>query len=295
VAVPAAACVSAGAWTQPAGFERRSHDAVLAEASAADVVLLGERHDALEDHRWQLDVLAGLLARRERLVVAFDAFARDTQPVLDRWTAGTLSLDELLGETRFAQTWGLPVQTIAPLLHFTRRHRLPALAMNVSRGLVAKVSRRGWAGVPAAEREGVGDPAKPGIAYVEELSVVYAEHGCRDPATVVGTPGFARFVDAQLLWDRAMAEVLVTASARHPGALVVGLVGTGHLEDGHGIPHQLAALGVADVSVLLPWDVGRGCAGLRQGVADFVFGVDPLPGERPAPKRHACAPPDPPR
>ena len=53
--------------------------------------------------------------------------------------------------------------------------------------------------------------------------------------------------------------------------LVVALVGRGHAEFGHGIPHQLAALGIADTGVLLT--ARAPCDGMESDVADAVFGL----------------------
>jgi hypothetical protein len=85
-------------------------------------------------------------------------------------------------------------------------------------------------------------------------------------------PAFQRFSEAQLLWDRAMAEGLASAHKR-TGALAVGIIGGGHLEDRHGVPHQLNALGIPDNVVLLPWAANRPCADLKPSLADAVFGV----------------------
>lgn len=253
-------------------------------------MLLGERHDVPEDHRWQLDVLAGLLARRARVQVGFEMFPRDEQPVLDAWSRGELSVEELSTRTRWRQAWGPSADSVLPLLYFTRRHHLPTLALNVPRALTARVARSGWASIPTAERAGVGDPAIPDAAYVDRLVATYAEHACRPASDVRDTPAAARFIEAQLLWDRAMAEVLARAARSSGDGLVVGLAGYGHLEDRGGIPRQLAALGIDDVVVLLPWDTTRACDGLRPGVADVVFGITPPAAEVPAPTRHACPP-----
>jgi len=53
-----------------------------------------------------------------------------------------------------------------------------------------------------------------------------------------------RFIDSQLLRDRAMAERIAAAHRRDPGRLVVALIGRGHMEDGDGVPHQLTDLGM---------------------------------------------------
>jgi membrane-associated protease RseP (regulator of RpoE activity) len=121
---------------------------------------------------------------------------------------------------------------------------------------------------------------------VDELIEIYREHQAmgshhmmEDPgepeAIRIDDPGFQRFMDAQLTWDRAMAEALAGFGDR---ALVIGVVGSGHLEGGHGVPHQLAALGVPNSAVLLPWDQGRDCSQLLvPGLADAVFGVAASP------------------
>ena len=47
----------------------------------AQAVLLGERHDSAEDHRWQLQVLAQLHARRPALALGLDTRARPIERV----------------------------------------------------------------------------------------------------------------------------------------------------------------------------------------------------------------------
>lgn len=286
----AGVCVARGQWMDPATGRPLAHPEVLARAARARIVLLGERHDVVEDHRWQLDVLAGLAAWRATLVVGLEAFARAAQPALDAWVAGDLSVDELLTATRWRETWSVAPELYLPLLHFTRRHRVPTVALNVDRSLVQRVGQRGWHAIPAAERGGIGDPAPPRPAYRERLLATYAEHVCKPPERVRDTAGFARFVEAQLLWDRAMAEALGRAASAHPQALVVGLAGSGHLEHGDGIPHQLDALGIDDVAVLLPWHVSHDCSTPPPGIADAVFGLGPLAAEAPPPVRHRCEP-----
>ena len=294
------ACVPTGRWVDPATDGLLRHEAVVARAARARVVLLGEEHDVAEHHRWQLDVVSALLGRRDRVVLGFEAVARSAQTALDDWSAGRIDAATLLERTRWRETWGVDPDLYLPLFHLARMHRIPVVALNVSRRLVVAVSRSGWAGVPAAEREGVGDPAPATPAYRERLLAVYAEHACREPAQVRDAPAFQRFVDAQLTWDRAMAEALAAAGRAHPGALVIGIVGRGHLEDGAdaGVPYQLHALGVRDVDVLLPWDAERSCADLVPGIADAVFGVRAPADERAreqaarAALRPPCPPPD---
>lgn len=262
----------AARWVLPATGREQGAPAVLADAARGRIVLLGEHHDRADHHRWQLHTVAGLAARHRRVVLGFEMFPRRAQPVLDRWVAGEIDAPTLLRDTDWQQVWGFPPDLYLPLFHFARLHRIPMRALNVDRALVARVGREGRAAVPEREREGIGEPAPPHPAYEAALAEVLRAHGAGGPADEAAQ---RRFVEAQLTWDRALAEGLATAARMHPDALVIGIMGSGHLERGHGVPHQLAALGERDVTVLLPWDTPGECRTLTPDLADAVFGIAP--------------------
>lgn len=257
-----------GRWIDPATGLVRPHDEVLARAAARGVVLLGETHDDADHHRWQLSVLAGLLARQPGLAVGFEALPARVQPVLDRWVAGELDEGAFLAQVGWKQVWGVPAELYLPLFHLARLHRLPAIALNVDRALITRVGREGWAAVPAHQRQGVGDPAAAPSAYRERLAGYFAGHGPAKGTDLQTDPAFGHFVDAQLTWDRGMAEALARAKRNYP--LVIAIVGSEHARFGDGIPHQLEDLGVADAAVLLPHPAA-GCEDLQPGEADAVF------------------------
>ncbi|MGH7896000.1 MAG: ChaN family lipoprotein [Candidatus Binatia bacterium] len=262
-------CVPAGRWIDPAtGFATSLPD-LVGRAHTSRLVLLGEDHDRAEHHQWQLHVVAALAGASDALVLGFEMLPRSAAPALERWVAGESTRAELLRDTDWARVWGFDPELYQPLFDFARMHRVPMRGLNASRTLVARVARIGWSAVPTAEREGVSEPTPAGSAYRERLREAWAAHahGPGDAAA------FDRFVEAQLTWDRAMADALVAARASHPRAIVVGIVGRGHLEHGDGVPTQLAALGTPRPLVLLPWDVARDCRDLSPDLADAVFGV----------------------
>lgn len=232
---------------------------LLAEMAGRDVVLLGEHHQNADHHRWQLHTLAALHAQRPRMVLGFEAFPRRVQPALDKWVAGGLTVPQFLAEARWDEVWRMPAELYLPLFEFARMHRVPMVALNVERSLTAAVAAKGWDGVPEAAREGVSRPAPPPQAYREELARVHQQHKSEVP--------LAHFIDAQQTWDRAMAQAL---AAHAPGALVVGIIGSGHLRHGHGVPLQLRDLGVQRVATLLPVEASQ-CKDLVAGLADAVF------------------------
>jgi len=241
------------------------------------VVLLGERHDSAEDHRWQLHTLAQLHALRPTLAIGFEMFPRRIQPVLDDWVAGRLSEAEFLQRSEWEKVWGFSAADYLPLFHFARMNRIPMLALNVERSLTEAVGKDGWDAVPEERREGVGRPAPPSEAYRKALRRVFDDH----PARKRGSDGFARFVEAQQVWDRAMAEAMAAHLRQRPQALVVGIVGGGHVRQGHGIAHQLRDLGVERIGALMTRERGDDCRRLGKDFADGLYVVAPAPANPP--------------
>ena len=271
-------CVPPGEWRLP-GQGVVAQSVILEKAAAARVVLLGETHDNADHHRWQLSVVQELLhaVRRQasgrRLIMGFEAFPRAAQPVLDRWVAGELGEQEFLKAVEWERIWGFDGSLYLPLFRLARDERLPMLALNVSRETVRAVSARGLDAVVLDAREGVRRPIPPSVAYLDWLYDIYAGH--RRPGDILsrGDVAFTRFAEVQVFWDGAMAQALESAVSRDASALVVGIIGSGHLRHGWGVPHQLAALGQPTVVTLLPWDNGARCEPVVRGVADAVFGI----------------------
>ena len=271
-------CTPPGTWWDPATGKEVAADAVIGQAASASVVLLGERHDAAAHHRWQLDVLTDLHARKAHMALGFESFPRRVQPILDTWVSGALSEQAFLEKVVWKDVWGFDPELYMPLFRFARDNGLPMVALNVERSLVRRTGKEGWASVPHDEREEMGDPARASAAYQSRLEAVLSAHahGAGDP-NIDQAAKRNRFVEAQLVWDRAMAEALAQAWKADTQRLVVGIVGQGHVDYGYGIPHQLADLGVRDVRVLLPWDKGEACAEPDEGgvfIADAVYTVD---------------------
>ena len=262
--------VPVGTWVDGvSGAVRSDMPATLARRG---VVLLGEKHDEAEHHRWQLHTIAGLFAAQPGMMLGFEMFPRRAQNALDRWVDGDLNEADFLATVDWPQVWGFDPALYLPLFHFARMHRVPMLALNVERATNRLVAARGLDGVAIIDREGVGDPAPAAVSYRERLFDIFAMHPGMGQGASPESAAFERFVRAQIFWDRAMAQAITEARRRTPSTLVVGIMGRGHVEYGDGVPHQLAALGIADVATALPWDSDTDCSA---GIADVLFGIAP--------------------
>ena len=264
--------VPVGAWIDPANEQSRTD--VIAALAEGSVVLLGESHAEAEHHRWQLHMIAALFGRRPDMVLGFEMFPRRVQPVLDRWSVGELDEASFLRDVDWQHVWGFASELYLPLFHFARMHRLPMLALNVDRATNRRVAAEGLAGIPRAEREDVGDPVPASSAYRNRLFEWFKKHPGAGEGVRADSERFERFVGAQQFWDRAMAEAI--AGVRGSGRpLVVGIMGSGHVEYGDGVAHQLAALGIEDVATALPWPADREFPAGHPRIANVLFGVTP--------------------
>lgn len=264
-----------------------NQESVYQAIGSKSIVFLGEQHTRLDHHRWQAQVLAGIHAARSDVMLAMEMFPRRVQTVLDQWTSGNLSQGEFLEQAEWRHVWGYPADYYLPMLDFARINRVPLVALNVERSLITEVGEHGWNSVPTSRREGVTDPAPAVDNYTDYLAGIFSYkqggHGQQstpDLDSIRNSEDFQNFVAAQLTWDRAMAEAVAAAHRQNPDATIVAMVGRGHVEYGHGIPHQLKDLGINDFTVLLPGDIQDVCSEFPRGMADYHFVVAneiPLP------------------
>lgn len=279
-------CVPVANWIIP-GKGMTTLSEIIARAANQSVILLGETHVNEEHHRWQLQMLAALYAARPDMIIGFEMFPRRLQKALDQWVAGKLSESAFLKASEWDTVWRTDAALYMPLFHFARMNRIPMRALNIDTSLRKQVAQKGFDSVPENEREGVTRPAPPTPEYLDFLLPIYALHDRKDKKKGGSNrydPDFLRFVLSQQLWDRAMAqEIQAALSVQDQGKspLVVGIMGSGHILHGFGVPHQLKDLGVTKITSLLPWDTDKSCHQLVAGYADAVFGVGPSAAEKP--------------
>ncbi len=278
-----------GSWFDPAAQHLVPQDEVLRSAAGRAAVLLGETHDNAEIHRWQLHVIAALHARDVPLAVGFEMFPREVQPVLDRWVAGEIDVEAFLDRADWEKHWGFDAELYLPIFNFCRQMRVPMVALNCYRALVSRVRREGWDAIPEAERDGLTPSAPATPAYRQYLLDILNGFGSDGPPRAMDDR-FDGFVAAQQVWDRAFAVNIAKARDRFPGRTVVGIIGRGHLEYGHGTPHQLRDLGIDDFKIFLTRETGspreaRKAAASNDataaGICDAVFCLDAVEAPRP--------------
>lgn len=271
-----AQCARAGQWWQVGSPVSAPY--LLEQAAKHDVVLLGEQHDQTAHHRWQLHTLAGLAAYREDMVIGLEMLPREAQPALDAWVAGELSETAFLQQSQWQDAWGYDAALYLPILHFARMQQIPLLALNIHPSLRRQLATQGFDTIPAEQRHDIPSPVMASDAYQQRLREAFQHHamGASDDA-------FDTFLNAQLVWDVAMANAL--ADAVNDETLVVGLMGAGHLTYGDGVPYQLAAMGVTDTLTMVPMTLEEACTPPDGSVAEGIFLLDDEENILPPPPR----------
>lgn len=272
LAVPAdAGCPAPGQWVDRAAKPVTPARA-LAELGSARAILLGEQHANRAHHLWQRDVIAALQSRGA-VVIGLEQLPVSAQPALDKWVAGTIDEAGFRTESRWKDLWGHDFEAYRPIFELARERAIPMRALNADRSFVRKVGREGFDAAAADGKAPISRPAAPPPAYVDKLESSFRQH-----MKTASPQALSRFVEAQTVWDRAMAESIVKTLIEKPAARVVALMGWGHVADGHGVAHQLHALGVQDSATAIPVTVAQqnppDCEP-RPRSADFSFGTRP--------------------
>ncbi len=210
--------------------------AIIPQLAAKRVVFVGETHDRYEDHLAQLEIVRALHARHSDLVLGVEYFQAPFQKVLDSYVAGQASEKQLLRETEYFERWRFDYRLYRPIMQYARAHGIPVIALNIPTEISQKVARSGIDSLSRSEQTHLPKEIdRSDTAYRERLRAVFDAHQERAAA-----PGsFDYFVDAQLLWDEAMAETAASYLQQHPQRRMVILAGNGHLLYGSGIPNRL--------------------------------------------------------
>jgi uncharacterized iron-regulated protein len=254
-----------------------SPDEAAASLADASIVLIGESHTSTESHRVQAAVIAALQRAGRRVTLGLEMFPADapTAP-FDRWLRGGIDEAALLRESGWYDYWGYPWGYYRDVFLLAKQHRLPIRGVNAPRAIVSMVGRRGLAGIGGMERGQLAPTIDTTNEEHRQLFVAYvgggsATHGAGMPADVL-----QRMVDAQCTWDATMAfhAAQLLKENSDPKAVVVVLVGSGHVAYNLGIARQAKAYTDKRVATVMPIATAPGKpAQIRASVADIVWGV----------------------
>lgn len=244
--------------------------AIMERLRHTRVVFIGETHDKFEDHQLQLRVIRALYRQSPKLAIGMEMFPRPTQAALDAYVAGTIDEREFLKKSDYFTNWGFDFRFYRDILAFARANRLPVVALNLEKGITAKVFRAGGLAALTPEETAKLPPERdlglPG--YRERVADAFAMHDGHAPPKELNN-----FLEAQALWDETMAESAAEFLARHPDYRLAMVVGQGHALKDTAIPPRIARRLPVAQAVLLPAREEE----IKPSEADYLISVTPAP------------------
>ena len=241
---------------------------VLPELLSARAVVIGEQHDRLDHHVLQLDVIRYLYSVNPRLAIGLEFFDQSVQSALDDYIAGAIDERSMLLNTGYFNNWRFDYRLYAPVLRFAREHGIPLIALNVPGDVSRQIALEGLESLSDAQQAYVPAELDRDVeGYAERIRESFAAHA--------DTPlqHLDRFIDAQLVWDEAMAEVAADYLERNPADQMVILAGIGHVIYGSGIPIRLERRIGPPVLTVIPMEMDQPG---ENTMADYLVQTDPL-------------------
>jgi uncharacterized iron-regulated protein len=218
----------------------------MEELKGSRLIFIGEEHDRLRDHWFQLKVIKALKDGGIPLAIGLEMFTADNQPDLKRWIAGTMDEEEFV--RRYQLNWSVPWPMYRHIFIYARQHAIPLVGLNVEREITRKVAREGFAALTPRERKELPEAITCDVdaAYMSLVRRAFAEHKQGDQL-------FARFCEAQMIWNKAMAWRLQEYMGANPGRTVVVMTGKAHAMK-PGIAREIRNEEDVQYRVILPED-----------------------------------------
>jgi uncharacterized iron-regulated protein len=252
---------------------------LAARLAGVKLLLVGEEHTSMEAHRVQLRVIDALVKAGRRVAIGLEMYPYTEQKYLDQWRDQLFTEEGFVRISRWYDNWGYHWGYYRDIFELARQHRLAMFAVNTPREVVSAVRKKGLANLTPEE-----------AAHIpKEIDVDNADHmtffrttfeGQQGPVhgTGMGEEMWKNMLSAQATWDATMGYNAVQAlkAVGDPKAIMVVLVGSGHVAYGLGIERQARKWfdgAIASIIPIAATDSGSPVKSVRASYANFVWGV----------------------
>jgi uncharacterized iron-regulated protein len=268
-----ATAFAAASITRVIDRKKVTPDQLVSAAERTDLVMIGEAHDSKAHHALQLSLIQALWAKKLPMAIGLEMIESTSQKALDSWTQGKLSEQEFLAV--YAKNWSLDWSLYRDIFIFARDNRIPMAGLNISKELVIKVSRLGFAALTPEERKDLPqgttcDLNNPHTAFLKSSFQEVFNHVSKTRGI---ERNFSYFCEAQTLRNSGMAVNIIRYTSKHPGTKIVTLAGIWHAVK-NGVPEQLERNGSKlSTTVILPELPELNTGNTEPDVADYLVSM----------------------
>ncbi len=245
------------------------------------IVFVGEDHESVESHSAQRRLIEALHDRGRQVLVGLEMLPNTAQQPLDDWAAGQSSEPELLRRLRWHKHWGFDFRLYREIFTATRDRGIRMFGVNIPRDIVTKVRKQGWKSLTPAEGAHLPREVDTTSAAAQSHRHVFRAYFGEDDGThnALTNAAWEGMFSAQCTWDAGMAFQAAKALLNHgtPNAIMVVLIGQGHVAYGLGVQRQAALWFRGQTSSVITVPVqdedGRPNGPVRASFAQFLWGV----------------------
>ena len=244
------------------------------------LVFVGESHTSVEYHNAQRRLIEELTAAGRKVFVGLEMYPYTEQAWLDKWSAGELSEDAFLKDSRWYKNWGYHWLYYRDIFIYSRDHKLRMFGVNTPREVVAAVRKKGFANLTPEEAARI--PSKIDTDSPEHKRLFKAYFAPEDSLHTTGMTDeqFGAMYNAQATWDATMGYNAVQALQKHgdKDTIMVVLIGSGHVAYGLGAERQAKLWFDGKTASVIPMTVANDKGEkppVRASYANFVWGVAP--------------------
>jgi len=259
-----------------------------------DVFIIGEAHDNYQCHTWQRDFIEALYKKYPKIIVGFEFFLREDNPILEEWRKGQLTEDEVIKKTGWYERGAQHYGYTRLVMDIIKKHQIKTIGINVSRSILHTVSRKGFDQLSAEEKKLFPTLNIPNPEHEYFIKSIFGTFAIQVPMW------FTNMYAAQKCWDVVMAESMreFLAKKENNGYKGVIIAGSNHVAYKLGIPFRYQkAAPKAKITTIVPilmpeektgeeeneeahpmmkmmGDSLKPASIFSRGIADYVFAAD---------------------
>jgi len=245
-------------------------NSIIPYLKASRIIYIGERHDRFAHHINQLQIIKKMHNAGYKLAVGMEMFQKSFQPVVNDYLAGRIDEHKFLQKTEYFNKWRYDYNLYKPIIDYLKQQNLPLVALNIQSDISRKVAREGIYSL--SDKEKTQFPRSIDFSnerYRSNLKEVFPLHKEQGELK-----DFSFFLQAQILWDEAMAESARQFLTDNPESKLVILAGNGHVRHKYGIPERLYRRNHEPFTVVVQDEE------IEDGIADYVLITTKLEGEK---------------
>jgi len=249
-----------------------------------NILFIGENHTDIDFHRVQDHVIRALHEAGREVLIGLEMFPYTRQTQLDRWTRGQYSEAEFLKEADWYGSWGYRWEYYADIFRYARDNGIRMFGINAPREVIRAVRSEGFDSLSAEDAEHI--PSTVDTSSDEHRRLFKASFEADDMLHANMTEEqWEGMIRAQATWDAVMGFNAMQAVKRHgsPNAIVVVLIGAGHVTYGLGAERQIRPRYNGGIASLVPVQTvdhdGKTVREVQASYANFVWGLPPASDE----------------